>query len=354
MFGIPVEFVPEGVSAEDARRAARNRKAGKAQIVSGLLALLALIGMFGGAGWWGYSTFLAEDQPPKKQQAKSIPVEPVQKPTKETVRVSVSSVITYTATPNPNFQRSAKRIISLSPLPIPTGIPTESQIDLPFGLNLTSAQIEQIPQALEFIRSTQLTRTMVLTQALDLVLSTTVTDVIALVDAINSPVDISLPPPTLTQTITITKTPVYTLPYRVYANTHGSGLYSYISGWIVENDGITPRPILVILKFPTGQMTYPRPNHNDVATGYYEFLVSPGDYVLQIQGFTYPVKVSDTPTRYEISFEYTRSDRVENAAKSQPWNNPQSKAREQNTDGEPTVHATPIQKFKTYLPFIRR
>lgn len=144
------------------------------------------------------------------------------------------------------------------------------------------------------------------------------------------------------------------------------GLYSYVSGWIVESDGRTPRPVAVRLTYPTGELRYPRPNNADVASGRYEFLVSPGEYWLTIddQGSPrIPIVIGQEAVRHEVSFRLTKSRPIRNPAISSPW---WSHTARPTVIPDPTATAVPDiawthriylsflthDPFETYLPMI--
>lgn len=147
--------------------------------------------------------------------------------------------------------------------------------------------------------------------------------------------------------------------YEIIANiVHPEPLYPYISGWVVEQDGTTPRPIGVELVFPTGTMEYPRPNNRDIATGYYEFMVSPGDYELRINDNKTPVvfiHVEGIAQRYEVSFRYLGDDTLLAAVVSNPWqgdDNPAEVAAAEAPTQTPTP--TPPKPLHIYLPVVLR
>jgi hypothetical protein len=172
----------------------------------------------------------------------------------------------------------------------------------------------------------------------------------------NSPI---LPTTTLTPTLTPTPWPYdYSiLTHQVEPET--AKLYSYISGWVVEQDGETPRPAAVTLRYPGGVMRWPRPRAMDVANGRYEFLVSPGRYWLQVDDPGAPViqidVVSDNE-RHEVSFQLLVSRPMASPAISNPWREnaeiPVS-ARPATPTATPTITPTPGNYgHKIYLPGI--
>jgi hypothetical protein len=160
----------------------------------------------------------------------------------------------------------------------------------------------------------------------------------------NSPI---LPTATLTPTITITITATpwpydYAIVgYQVEPET--DKLYSYVSGWVVEQDGSTPRPAAVTLRYPGGVMRWPRPRAMDIANGRYEFLVSPGRYWLQVDdpgAPTIQIDVVSDNERHEISFQLRLSRPLPGPAISNPW-------RENAT---PPALATPATATPTITP----
>jgi len=162
---------------------------------------------------------------------------------------------------------------------------------------------------------------------------------------------------TPTATPTITNTPTPATEYTIIANEviiDAERVYPVVSGWIVEADGVTPRPVAVELRYNGGSMRYPRPNNVDVANGHYEFLVSPGAFELVVLDGDYPavpVVVSDNPqTRYEISFKYNKTRTVA-AAISNPWNEAQAPIPVEAVYTSPIATPTPMI-YRLYLPQI--
>ena len=175
------------------------------------------------------------------------------------------------------------------------------------------------------------------------------------------PTDTPRPPhpaertPTATPTITNTPTPV--TDYTIIANeiiSEPERVYPVVSGWIVEADGVTPRPVAVALRWPGGEMRYPRPNNVDIANGHYEFLASPGAFELVVLDGDYPavpVVVSDNPhSRYEISLRYNKS-RAVSAAISNPWNEAQAPKPVEAVYTSPVPTPTP-NIHSVYLPMV--
>jgi hypothetical protein len=88
-------------------------------------------------------------------------------------------------------------------------------------------------------------------------------------------------------------------------------------------------------------------------------MVSPGEYWLDIAGSDLGpvyIVVGDTPARYEISFRYTRADRLAVAAVSQPWAGDDQPLLMTTVPLSPVATPTPTPTAKTrlYLPLICR
>lgn len=134
-------------------------------------------------------------------------------------------------------------------------------------------------------------------------------------------------------------------------------IYSYVSGWIVEPDGTTPRPIGVELCHPSACMTYPRPNNTDIASGYYEFLVSPGVYRLAVRDTKSPVvqlEVGDHE-RHEVSFQLTTDRPLAQKIISSPWNGEAPSAALVAHGSLPPTPAPTVAPLRLiYLPAIFR
>ena len=169
------------------------------------------------------------------------------------------------------------------------------------------------------------------------------------------------PTPTPTKTPTITPTPTPATDYTIIANetiSEPDRVYPVISGWIVEKDGVTPRPAAVELRYPGGSMRYPRPNNVDVANGHYEFLVSPGVYDLVLLDGDRPavqIVVSENQqTRYEVSFQHNRTRRI-TAALSNPWNEAQAPnpATVATMFSSPVATPTPVV-YTLFIPIVLR
>ena len=333
---IPVRFVPEGLTVEEARRQAKNRKGLLPEQIRGLVILFCCL--FAGAGavaWYFYS-------PAKPAETQPALVETIPSPTPLPTPIILS---TPTLPPSTLAQRlgiSPERIIDARPSAVTSPLATPGP-DYPFLIaryaltatqsytqalgwlkTLDQAGLESLPQAVNLLASYGLTYTLSYSQALALVQTPNYTSLLALLQPLSYTSTLT-PALTLTQTVLITPTPSYSTNYVILAQDifpAEEKLYSYVSGWITEQDGLTPRPVAITLAFNTGAMHYPRPHNSDVASGYYEFLVSPGAYVLKLDDLAVPVLISDiSPSRHEISLRYTKADTVTIAARSNPWNN---------------------------------
>jgi len=171
---------------------------------------------------------------------------------------------------------------------------------------------------------------------------------------------VSQPMQQIVVVVTATPTPTSTPPphaYEVIANySQPEPMYSYISGWIVEADGTTPRPVGIEVRYPTGSMMYPRPNNKDIADGHYEFMVSPGEYDVHVLDYDAPsVHISVTEnTRYEVSFRHTRPSDNIMPVRSNPWGaqfeQPQPISTPYSPVSTPTPTSTPVSVL--YLPVV--
>lgn len=288
---VPVEFVEPGVDPVEARRRRKTKPKYNDFSIAGLLLPVVALLVLGAFGYWRYAgRGVFEVEAEAEGKAKPVP----------TLVVKTEGKPTQTALPAPVIITPTS---TLTPTVSPSSTPTPT--------------VSPTVEALE---------------------SVFVSPVVITPTAIISP----------------TATP-WPYDYEIIANAAISEtLYPYISGWIVERDGSTPRPVEIELRFPTGTMAFPRPNHNDVATGYYEFLVSPGEYDLALRGGP-PVHISvgAAPARYEVSLRYLNDDRATTAARSRPWTGPAppGDAPQPTAAPTPTTTATPKQK-RLYLPLI--
>ena len=309
MFGnMPVEFVPEGMTAEEARRNRKRQRVTFGQLAQAMGALLALVIIFGAPLWWFFG------RPDESQAQGTETTQAALKPTRPAVSQFADGTPTGIATGLPQ------------PTPI-TPTPTATAGRIIITPTLTAASAAVTPNHVETLFNSPVV-------------------VVVTATPTSSPTPSPSPSPT----------PAPGKRYEViYQAEKPEELYSYISGWVVEQDGVTPRPVALTLRHATGAMYWPRPGNRDIATGYYEFMVSPGEYWLDIRDSDLgPVNivVGDTrATRYETSFRYTRADRLVTAAVSQPWAG----------DDPPllTTTATPspvptTAKTRLYLPLVCR
>lgn len=294
---IAVEFVPEGMTAEEARasRSKRPRQSNGSALlaVGALLALVAMVAV--PVLWWSNNNApeaKAETGREPKHTATLIAYEPQTTPT-ETQTPTASP--TATITPTHTREKMGKMLVQDFNSPIST--PRPDHPDAPTAT----------------------------------------------------------PAPTETPSPTSTPLPPYENIYHVVWPENNAGASYHVSGWVVEADSITPRPVAMELCYEDGCLQWPRPGANDVATGYYEFLVSPGYWTLKIKdqdglsmGFqVYP----DGPARYELTFRFN-GKRPISAAMSNPWD-----SRYPTPIGgvsispipTPTATATP-DGYRVYLP----
>lgn len=299
---VSVEYVEPGIDALEARRRRKSRSSySNNAITSLLLPIVAFILIIAFGAWW-YMGRGAEN-PLLGKQASA--------PKKPTVTITATREPTRTGIPEPIM------IMTAAVSPTKSISPTLTPVISP-SLTPTTMVLEPV-----FV----------------------------------SPVN----PPVISPTVTITPTATPS-PYDYQIITHKAitqpeTLYPYVSGWIVESDGITPRPVKIELRYPTGMLAFPRPNHNDVSTGYYEFLVSPGEYDLFLAGGPpIHISVSDTPARYEVSLRYLKNDRATVAARSNPWNSHIGGNPPANLASKPeptaTATATPKPIHRVYLPLV--
>jgi len=281
--GIPVEFVPPGMTAEEARRR-RKRQFGpnKNDMLMGIGSIVLLLLLCGGSGWYYVGRGRADEAAPAETVVTRL--EPAQ--------------LTATAGP-PSLKNSPP----LSPTLTISGTP------LPPPLVLSSVAMSPLatPSPLTFPLLGQITATITPTNTAP-------------------PVHVAVVDPRPTSTPSPTPAPTVS-PYNYEVIGHEvqpSDLYSYVSGWIVEEDGATPRPARARLKFATGEMLFPRPNNRDIANGRYEFMVTPGRYWLSVGDGSPEIQidVSGDPARYEISFRDLSGSPLSAPARSVPWDEP--------------------------------
>ena len=135
-----------------------------------------------------------------------------------------------------------------------------------------------------------------------------------------------------------TPPPTYQIIY--YNEMRNEEPYPTISGWIV-NENQKARPVPITLKYPIGQMDYPRPNI-DKLNGFYKFLLAPGDeFDVFIEGH-YIRHISIAPgdnVQIEMSIQY-------NGPAAPPKNQQQAK----NNPGQVTAPIPPTSRY--YLPLV--
>lgn len=303
---VPVEFVPPGMTPEEARRQRKRQMGVSKKDVMTLIGLLLGFGaLISCSVWWFFgrdTETTASTLEPSQLTATAVALAP------QTPTLTPTQTSTLTPTPSP-----------LPPTPTTTATATISLPESRISSPLAS------PKKL-------------------LLASKQGPVVTPLTPVFNSP----LPTPTATREF----------DYEVIGHEiTPEGLYSYVSGWIVEMDGQTPRPVGVRLHYPTGEMRYPRPNNTDIANGHYEFLASPGEYWLSVddQGAPQiPVTIGNEPARHEISFRLviTRSVAV---ARSNPWSGPSASSSTAKT--APTATATKTANKlarRIFLPLVVR
>lgn len=315
IFGKSVEFVPPGVTAEEARvqrakQLADRWKRAQNPLV-GIGAIIALVAMVAIPAWLFWSnghkanatTTIDETGETAPEFATVIAYPP------ETATATASATATPTETTSPT----------------PTMTPTETPTEKPEKQGKPLALME-----------------------------------------FNSP--IATPKPTDTPAPTNTPAPPYQVLYTATWPENNEGASFHVSGWVVEADGKTPRPVAMeICYHKEGCMQYPRPGGTDVATGYYEFLVQPGYWELRVKdtdGLTLPFMVypDDGPARYEISFKFNGDRRVA-PARSNPWNTDYpTPTPEDWLPPDPTCTPTPVgtptptpeRPYHMYLPVVVR
>lgn len=308
----PVEFVPPGVTPEDARRQRKARRIGpdKRDVIILIVLVLLAIAFVGGIVWFfffrGKATHAQEKAPVAAVSTATAAKLVTNRAGAPRAGVTKSDMFMIRWRDG-NLSEHYNRIVppTPTPTPTPTATPESSLFSSPVD---TPAVVVSVP----------------------------------------------------TGTPMPTATPEFDYMQISDDVTPSDELYSYVSGWIVERDGHTPRPVAVELIMPDGTtMRYPRPNNTDVANGHYEFLVSPGAYTLRVLDGRFQdvyFAVSDTPQRYEISFKYLGTRSIV-AARSEPWSkySPASVSAFSTpvtTSPIPTPTSTPARTFTLYLPLI--
>lgn len=278
---IPVEFVPPGMTAEEARRR-RKRQMGPSQkdIFMAIGSVVLLLLLCGGSGWYYVGRGRAE----------------------EAATAEIANI-------EPSPQAAPGTVGPLSPSPAPPQSESPSTPLPPPVPVVLSVAVSPLATPSPF-------------PLLGYITPTNTAPPIVEIAAVN-PIPTDAPAPSPTPTASPYP---YDYDYEVIGNeVQPSDLYAYVSGWIVEQDGSTPRPARVRLRFATGEMLYPRPNNRDMANGRYEFMVSPGRYWLEVDDQSSPViqiDVGDAPARYEVSFRSLHAEPLAAPARSSPWDEP--------------------------------
>jgi len=299
---VPVEFVPPGMTPEEARRQRKRQMGVSKKDVMTLIGLLLGFGVLVSCSvWWFFGR--------NTDQTTASTLEPSQL----TATAVALAPQTPTLTPNQTF----------TPIPTPSPLPPTPTTTATATISLPESRISSPVASPKKLLLASKQQGPVVTP---------------LTPVFNSP----LPLPTAT---------TRAFDYEVIGHEiTPEGLYSYVSGWVVEMDGQTPRPVGVKLHYPTGEMRYPRPNNTDIANGHYEFLASPGEYWLSIDdpgAPKVPVTIGNEPTRHEISFRFviTRSVAV---ARSNPWSGPSA------TSGLGTAKTPAKYARRVFLPLVVR
>jgi len=300
---IAVEFVPEGMTAEEARssRNRDNKLSSGRDMVIGLGSLVLLVGMVVAPYlWWSNGRTASADAPP---------------PPPEVAQVALPSPIPITPTP------------TASPTPAPTETPTATPMVEKSAKSLLQQPLSPIEPTVTPRPPHPEERT---------------------------------PTPTNTATPTNTPLPPYEVIYNAVHPEGNTGASYHVSGWIVEADGVTPRPVAMELCYSDGCLYWPRPGAADTATGYYEFLVSPGFWWLRVMdtdGVSVPVEVApDGPARYEVSIRYN-GDRNISVARSDPWDAryPTPVGIVEAVTTSPVATPTTAPKlYQVYLPIVEK
>ena len=241
----------------------------------------------------------------------------------------------FSATPTPTAtpQSNAKK----TPTPKPTFTPTATITALAESQTKISVNLD-----LENKLGDALTTTKIIYNTLYQSDLPTDTYTLTLTNPFTSTSPIATPP----QIPPTSPPPLYQIIY--YNETRGD-VYPTISGWVV-NKNQKARPVAVTLKLPVGQMVYPRPNI-DKATGFYEFLLEPGEFDLFIEGHHIRHLSINDSVQIEMSIQYNGS---------QPPKQQQENARQpgqvtasQNGQLKATPTATPLARTtRYYLPLV--
>ncbi len=227
---VAVEFVPEGMTAEEARQQRAkdraNRRMSNRDAIIGVGAIIGLVAMVA-IPWLMFSNG-------------------------SKARAETGNAPKYTATAVA-YQPPAET-------PTPTASPTPAQSLTPTHEKLGKQLLQ------DFNSPVQPPRPEPTAEELPVVIQPT-----------------AAPTPTAPATATSTPKPPYEVLYTAVWPEANAGASYHVSGWVVESDGKTPRPVAMELCYQDGCLEWPRPGAADVATGFYEFLVSPGYWTLKVK-----------------------------------------------------------------------
>ena len=267
----------------------------------------------------------------------------------------ITATATATATKTPThttiiIMDDIEQLIKTTGITYAFNITQSRQLIQDFGYDV----INNVPDyAWHIIPKFGLTQTLSITEVLALAQSGIISEYVSLINSSSflSPI---LPEETTTPTPTATPSTNYIIISHDYGPIDDK--YPYISGWILESDGETARPAKIDLCHPSACMAYPRPTNTDIASGYYKFLVEPGHFTLKIDNLAYNIHVISTTNQF-INLKYTSPEKLETAARSNPWNTHTNQSRPQNTTTPPTLTPTPTPtptppKTKIYTPII--
>lgn len=202
----------------------------------------------------------------------------------------------FSASPTATPQAKAKK----TPTPKPTFTPTPAITALAVSQNNIDSQPKKVTVnlGLEDKLGEALTTTKIIYKTL--YHSDLPTDTYTL--TLTNPFSNTSPLATPTPSTPTPPPPLYQIIY--YNEVRTDEPYPTISGWIV-NKNQKARLVPVTLKLPVGQMVYPRPNI-DKLSGFYEFLLEPGEFDLIIEGhhIKHLTIVPGDPVQIEMSIQY--------------------------------------------------
>jgi len=321
---IAVEWVPEGMTADEARRnRASQRELMRTNwlgLIGAIIGLLAIIGIIVAVVWW---FFFRVDEPARADELTTeydVPAE-----MQQDLPAIAPVVITATHTPSPEHIQPPTQTATATPKNTVVALPTNTPAVL------TPAFVSPVvTPAIVVITPTQAITPVVITVATDTVTTT-----------------ISITP-------TATPLPLWQVIYQQRHAEPNAGAGTHVSGWVVNADG-SARAEEVQLCHQNGCMRWPRPGMTDVANGYYEFLASPGHYTLRVGSLDhYLVIDADSAARYEISVQYNGDEPAPARVTSANWGAeiPNAPA-EPGSTATPTATATPVPVL-IYLPLIAK